>query len=97
MPTTATQEVRVLTATLAPGQRSVFHTHRSPVTTYILEGELTLETKGNDTAVYKTGDVFFEVPDVPTTAYNASASDTTKVLIFYVSDPGTPFMEPISQ
>ncbi len=32
MPTAATQEVRVLSATLKPGQRSMFHTHRSPVT-----------------------------------------------------------------
>src|SRR6476469_4768810 len=36
MPTAPTQEVRVLTATFQPGDRTVFHTHRSPVTVYVL-------------------------------------------------------------
>ncbi len=97
MPTTAAQEIRVLTATLQPGARSVFHTHRSPVTTYVMEGEMSLETEGNDSAVYKAGQVFFEKPDVPTTAYNASSTVPTKVIIFYVSDLDTPFLDPISQ
>lgn len=43
MPRGEKQEVRVLTASLKPGDRTVFHTHRSPVTVYILEGAFTLE------------------------------------------------------
>ena len=35
MPRGETQEVRVLTATFQPGDRTVFHTHRSPVTVYV--------------------------------------------------------------
>ena len=97
MPTTTQQEVRVLTATLKPGQRSVFHTHRSPVTSYVLEGALTLESKGKNPVVYKAGEAFFEEPAVPTTAYNASSSDDAKVVIFYVSDLDTPFLDPINQ
>lgn len=97
MPTAARQEIRVLTATLEPGQRSVFHTHRSPVTTFVLDGALTLEVEGKSAVVYKAGKVVFEEPGVPTTAYNASASDTAKVLIFYLSDLDTPFLDPISQ
>lgn len=97
MPTTPTQEIRVLTATLQPGARSVFHTHRSPVTAYVLEGTMTLETESSDPAVYSAGQVFFEKPDMPTTAYNASSTDPTKVIIFYVSDLDTPFLDPISQ
>ena len=42
MPTGATQEVRVLTATLKPGEKTPFHTHRFPVTVYVLEGAFTL-------------------------------------------------------
>lgn len=97
MPTALSQEIRVLTATLQPGTRSVFHTHRSPVTTYVMEGELSLETEGNDPAVYSAGQVFFEKPDVPTTAYNASTTVPAKVIIFYVSDLDTPFLDPINQ
>jgi quercetin dioxygenase-like cupin family protein len=42
------QEVRVLTASFKPGDRTVFHTHRSPVTVYILEGAFTLELEGRE-------------------------------------------------
>jgi hypothetical protein len=38
MPKGETQEVRVLTASFKPGDKTVFHTHRFPVTVYILEG-----------------------------------------------------------
>jgi quercetin dioxygenase-like cupin family protein len=37
MPKGERQEVRVLTATFKPGDKTVFHTHRFPVTVYILE------------------------------------------------------------
>jgi hypothetical protein len=35
MPVGKTQEVQVLTATLKPGDKTPFHTHRFPVTVYI--------------------------------------------------------------
>ena len=38
MPKAEKQQVRVFTATLEPGDKTVFHTHRFPVTLYILEG-----------------------------------------------------------
>ena len=49
MPRGERQEVRVMTATFKPGDRTVFHTHRSPVTVYILQGAFTLELEGRDT------------------------------------------------
>ncbi len=97
MPTGETQEMRVLTARLDPGQHSVFHTHRFPVATYVLEGALTLALEGRDTAVYQAGEVFVEPTNTPVTARNDSATEPTRVVIFYVSDPDTPFLDPISQ
>ncbi|PJB31485.1 MAG: hypothetical protein CO109_09710, partial [Deltaproteobacteria bacterium CG_4_9_14_3_um_filter_65_9] len=41
MPKGGTQEVSVLTASFKPGDKTVFHTHRFPVTVYILEGAFT--------------------------------------------------------
>src|SRR4051812_47446941 len=38
MPRGENQTVRVLTASFKPGDKTVTHTHRSPVTVYILEG-----------------------------------------------------------
>lgn len=46
MPNGEKQEVRVLTATFKPGDKTVYHTHRFPVIVYVLEGTFTLELDG---------------------------------------------------
>jgi quercetin dioxygenase-like cupin family protein len=46
MPRTERQEISVLRAEFAPGQATVFHTHRFPVTVHVLEGTFTLELEG---------------------------------------------------
>jgi quercetin dioxygenase-like cupin family protein len=97
MPTGAEQEVRVLTATFKPGDRTVFHTHRQPVTVYVLEGEFTLEMDGHPTAVVRAGSAFVEPSHVRMTGYNRSATSPTRVIIFYVSAPGEPFLDPIDR
>jgi quercetin dioxygenase-like cupin family protein len=93
MPKGEKQQVTVLTATLKPGDKTPFHTHRFPVTVYILEGAFTLEMDGRQPVVLKAGDSFVEPPHVKMTGYNRSASDDMKVVIFYVSDPNTPFLD----
>ena len=44
LPTDDKQTVRVMTATFKPGDKTVYHTHRFPVTVYVLEGAFTLGT-----------------------------------------------------
>jgi quercetin dioxygenase-like cupin family protein len=95
MPKGDKQEVKVLTATLKPGDKTVYHTHRFPVTVYILEGAFTLEMEGRPPVTLKAGEAMVEPPHVKMTGYNRSSSDTIKLLIFYVSDPGAPFLDPI--
>lgn len=95
MPRGASQEVRVLSATFQPGERTVFHTHRSPVTVYILEGEFTLELEGRPPVVLRAGESYVEPPQVRMTGFNRSSKDALRVVIFYVSDPGTPFLDAI--
>lgn len=97
MPTGATQEIRVLTARLGPGENSVFHTHRAPVTTYVLEGALTLDLEGHDPVIVNAGEAYIEPANTPVTARNESTTDYMRVAIFYVSDPDTPFLDPINQ
>ena len=43
MPKSDLQEIHVLTASFKPGEKTVLHAHRFPVTVYILEGAFTLE------------------------------------------------------
>jgi quercetin dioxygenase-like cupin family protein len=93
MPTGEKQQVRVLTATFKPGDKTPYHTHRFPVTVYVLEGVFTLELGDRTPVVVKAGESFVEPPHVPMTGYNRSSSDPTKVVVFYVSDPDTPFFD----
>lgn len=93
MPKGDTQEVRVMTAAFKPGDRTVFHTHRSPVTVYVLEGQFTLDLEGRAPVVLSAGQAFVEPPNVKMTGYNKSATDPLRVVIFYVSDPNTPFLD----
>jgi len=87
------QEIRVLTATLAPGLQTPFHTHRFPVTVYVLEGTFTLDLDGRPPLIAKAGEAIVEPPNVKMMGYNKSATETAKVVIFYVSDPDTPFLD----
>ena len=95
MPTGAQQEVRVFTAAFKPGDETVFHTHRFPVTVYVLEGTFTLEMEGRDPVRVMAGHAFVEPPHVMMTGYNRSAADPLRVVVFYVSDPDTPFLDPV--
>src|SRR3954466_3529123 len=89
------QAVRVLTATLKPGDKTVHHTHRFPVTVYVLEGAFTLDLKDRPPMTVKAGEAMVEPPNVAMTGYNPSATEPTRVVIFYVSTPETPFLDPL--
>jgi quercetin dioxygenase-like cupin family protein len=93
MPRGERQEVRVLTATLKPGEKTPFHTHRFPVTAYVLEGTFTLEMEGQAPVTVTAGQAIVEPPRVKMTGYNRSSSEPMRVVIFYVSDPDTPFLD----
>jgi len=95
LPKADTDEVRVLTATLDPGDKTPAHTHRFPVIAYVLEGSFTLERKDMPTLTVNAGHAFVEAPGVETTGYNRSPDKATKVVIFYVSAPNTPFLDPV--
>ena len=93
MPRSERQEVRVLTANFKPGDKTVFHTHRFPVTVYIVEGAFTLELEGREPITVKAGQALVEPANVKMTGYNRSTSEPLQVVIFYASDPDTPFLD----
>jgi quercetin dioxygenase-like cupin family protein len=95
MPKGDKQEVRVFTATLQPGDRTPFHTHRFPVTVYVLEGAFTLEMEGRAPVIVKAGESMVEPANVRMTGYNRM-TEPTKVVVFYVSDPDTPFLDTVA-
>ncbi len=95
MPEGERQDVQVLTAAIAPGQSTVFHTHRFPVTVYVIEGAFTLDMEGRETMTVQAGGAMVEPPNVRMTGHNRSTRETTRVVIMYVAKPGTPFLDPI--
>jgi quercetin dioxygenase-like cupin family protein len=84
-----------LAASFKPGDKTVFHTHRFPITVFILEGAFTLELEGRAPIVAKAGQDFVEPPNVKMTGYNRSATEPMRLVIFYSSDSDTPFLDPI--
>ena len=93
MPRDEQQSLRIMTATFKPGDQTVRHTHRFPVAVYVLEGTFTLELKGRPPIAVKAGEALVEPPDTEMVGYNRSATDSTRVVIFYVATPGTPFLD----
>jgi quercetin dioxygenase-like cupin family protein len=93
MPRGEQQEVSVITATFKPGDKTVFHTHRFPVTVYVLQGAFTLELEGRAPITVKAGEAMVEPPHVRMTGFNRSPNEPVRVVVFYVSDPGTPFLD----
>ena len=89
------QAVRVMTATFKPGDKTVYHSHRFPVTVYVLEGTFTLELKDRPPLTVRAGEAMVEPADVAMIGHNPSATEPTKVVIFYVSTPDTPFLDPL--
>jgi quercetin dioxygenase-like cupin family protein len=95
MPKGVRQEVRVLTASFQHGEKTMFHTHRFPVTVYVLDGTFTLEMEGRNPVTVKTGQAMVMPPHVKMTGYNRSNAESLRLVIFSVSDPDTPFLDPI--
>jgi len=93
MPRDDKQSVRIMTATFKPGDRTAAHTHRFPVGVYVLEGVFTLELKGQPPLAVKAGEAIVEPSNAEMIGYNRSASELTRVVIFYVATPGTPFLD----
>ena len=95
MPKGERQQVRVLTASFQPGDKTMFHTHRFPVTVYVLEGAFTLAMEGREPVTVKDGHAMVMPPHVKMTGYNRSSTEPLRLVIFSVSDPDTPFLDPI--
>ncbi len=89
------QELRVILGDLPPGAKTPRHSHRFPVTVFVQAGEFKLELEGREPVVVRAGDTLVEPPDVPMVGSNPSAAEPTKLVMFYVSEPDTPFADVI--
>ncbi len=51
--------------------------------------------EGHEPVTVKAGEAMVEPPNVKMTGYNRATSEQLKVVIFYVSDTDTPFLDPV--
>jgi quercetin dioxygenase-like cupin family protein len=49
--------------------------------------------EGRAPVTLKAGEAMVEPPQVKMTGYNRSSTEPMRVVIFYVSDPDTPFLD----
>ena len=96
LPTVPDQEIRVLFATLLPGDVTPYHSHRHPVTVYMLEGTFTLELDDRGTVSIETGQVYVEPSGVNMTGSN-QGNVPARMTLFYVCEPDEPFADPASR
>jgi quercetin dioxygenase-like cupin family protein len=94
MPRVDEQEVRVLFAALLPGDRTPHHSHRFPVTVFMLEGTFTLELEGRLPVEIEAGHVFVEPADIAMTGFNRGEIPA-RMALFYVCAPDAPFADPV--
>jgi quercetin dioxygenase-like cupin family protein len=95
LPRTADQEICVLFATLLPGDVTPRHTHRFPVTVYMLEGTFTLELAEHEPVETSAGQIIVEPPGIAMTGSNRGEI-TARMVLFYVCEPDAPFADPVS-
>ncbi len=96
LPRTAEQEVRVLFATLLPGDVTPYHSHRFPVTVYMLEGVFTLELDNREPVLIEAGQVYVEPAGINMTGGN-KGDIPARMALFYVCEPDAPFADPVSR
>lgn len=96
MPIQPEQEIRVLFSTRLTGEVTPHHSHRFPVTVYMLEGIFTLELDGLDPLTVKAGEVFVEPACINMTAYNRG-DVPARMVIYYVCAPDTPSADPVDK
>ncbi len=85
------KEVIIKHFAVPPGFVGGRHFHPGPVFVYVLEGELTVETKGG-TETYKAGQLYPEQLNTVMQGKNLSTSDDLEFVVFQVGDIGKPMM-----
>ncbi|MEP9388151.1 cupin domain-containing protein [Mesorhizobium sp. KR9-304] len=95
MPRASEQEIRVLFATLLPGDVTPYHWHRFPVTVFVVEGTFTLALEGREPIAIAAGQVLVEPAHVKMRGYNRG-DVPARMALFYVCEPGAPFADAVS-
>jgi quercetin dioxygenase-like cupin family protein len=76
---------------LKPGEVVPAHRHNADVFAYVLEGSMITQLEGGKSQTVHAGEVFYESPtDVHIASRNASATQSARLLVFFVKQKGAP-------
>ena len=76
---------------LKPGEVVPAHRHNADVFAYVLEGSIISQLEGGKSQTVHAGEVFYESPtDVHIASRNASATQSARLLVFFVKQKGAP-------
>ena len=89
----AGREVVQVRVDIAPGARSVKHTHPGEEIIYVLEGSLEYEIDGQPSTKYKAGDALLVAADTIHAVKNVGRGNAAE-LATYVVEKGQPLLAP---
>lgn len=97
VPQVSVLESEILTATVAPGDVSEWHTHRAPVFAYTVSGSYVVDFQsGQPSITIPAGQAIVEPINVVIRARNPSVSEPAELVLFQLREPGTPFLDPVA-
>lgn len=85
-------QLAILKITIPPHTALEWHSHPVPSAGYILAGELTVETKGGKSKVFRAGDAIAETVNI--VHRGTSGSEPTVLIVFYAGTPSLPLARP---
>ncbi|HLM19891.1 MAG TPA: cupin domain-containing protein, partial [Propionibacteriaceae bacterium] len=88
-PRTEKPELLSVIGTLQPGGRTPLHEHPVPVFVYVLDGELELQSEGQPSQVYKSGEAWIESLNKKHQVFNKGAAPA-RILVVFVGEEGKP-------
>ncbi len=96
IPKVSLLESEILTATLAPGEVSVWHTHASPVFAYTVSGSYAVDFQSGESSItVPAGKAIMEPINAVVRARNLSTAEPASLVLFQVRKPGTAFLDPV--
>lgn len=98
LPKGSVLEGEMLTATIAPKEVSIWHTHKSPVFAYTISGAYVVDFQsGKPSITIPAGKAIMEPINEVVRARNPSSGQPAKLVLFQVREPGTHFLDPVSK
>lgn len=87
-------EANIVEFNVEPGWQTQRHIHPGHVFVHVTEGTIEVDVEGEDLRTVSAGEAFYELPDKPMVARNASSEEGARFTVFQIGPVGKPIMVP---